>query len=407
MTRRRLRILCLLPFSPDAGAHDGGGQVSAQTIIHLARRHDVGVLHLRRPGERAVAREVAGPVFVEGVEARPTPAGRGGRGRRAVRARTDLLRGRPRWAGDLASAAFAHRVRLVVDAWQPDVVQADYAVMAQFLPSSPTDGRARVMVDYDPAPEAFAEHARRPGAGWLDRADARAWARFQTVAMRRADAVVVFTERDRAAALARAPGAGVHVIPPGTEPPPPAPPGDPAVAGRIVFVGNFAHPPNTEAAQRLLVGILPRVRREVPEAELWIVGPGAPDELVRLGGEGVHFTGRVEEVLPFVRGAAVVALPISSGGGIRIKTLEALSAGAAVVASARALEGIPVTDGVHVLVAETDEQFADAIGALLTDDGRRRAMGGRAAACADENLGWDAAMSRWDGLYAALLSGTA
>lgn len=393
------RILCLLPFAPDPGADHGGGRVAGETVSRLAERHDVGVLHLAQGGDA-----VTGPhdlqVAFSGAVALP---GRGrslpGRALRATRARAGLVRGRPLWVTQSSVAEMRDRVRRVVAAWRPDVVQAEYVVMAQYLPSAGW-GAARVLVDYDPAPESFADHAGTEGARWLDRADSRAWDRYQTRALARADAVVVFTARDRECALRRAPGTYVAVIPPGADPPRPS--RTSSVPGRIVFVGNFRHPPNVDAARRLVEGIVPRVRARVPWAELVVVGPHAPGSLLRSAGEGTRFTGRVDEVTPLIESASVVALPISTGGGIRVKTLDALSCGAAVVASRRAIEGISVEDGIHVLVADADEDFADRITSLLADEAMRRGLGDRAARWARENLGWDVTMRRYDDLYRSL-----
>ena len=129
----------------------------------------------------------------------------------------------------------------------------------------------------------------------------------------------------------------------------------------VLFVGNFIHPPNQDAAERLVRSIFPRVRLEVPQAELRIVGPNPDAGLRAAAGLGVTFTGEVAEVWPHLEDAAVVVAPLRQGGGMRVKVAEALAAGKAVVATRLAAEGLTAEDGREVVLADTDEAIATAI----------------------------------------------
>ena len=95
--------------------------------------------------------------------------------------------------------------------------------------------------------------------------------------------------------------------------------------------------------------------------------------VLALAGESVTVHGDVPDVFPYLDAAAVVAAPIRYGGGMRVKVLEALASGKAMVATPLALEGLAVRDGEHVLVAETDEEFAAALSSLLDAPQKRRA----------------------------------
>ena len=114
---------------------------------------------------------------------------------------------------------------------------------------------------------------------------------------------------------------------------------------------------------------------------------------------------QVPDVMPYLDRAAVVVVPLRMGGGMRIKVLEALAAGKAVVASRRATEGLDITDGEQLMLAETDAEFARTIARLLADPARRRSL----AACGREwsrsNLGWDRVASAYDALYQSLTHG--
>jgi glycosyltransferase involved in cell wall biosynthesis len=213
---------------------------------------------------------------------------------------------------------------------------------------------------------------------------------------------VTFTDEDRTAIAELAPTARVVCIRPGVDPPPTA--SDPLGADppRILFVGSFRHPPNIEAALRLALDVLPRVRERVPEARLEIVGDSPPRELRRLGTPHVRLTGRVPDVRPFLDDAAVVVAPLRLGGGMRVKVLDALAAGKALVATPTALAGLPVVPGEHALVAESDAELSEALVQLLTDGGRRGALGAAARAWALEELAWERAAAEYSALYSSL-----
>jgi glycosyltransferase involved in cell wall biosynthesis len=173
----------------------------------------------------------------------------------------------------------------------------------------------------------------------------------------------------------------------------------------IGFVGSFIHPPNTDAAVRLIGAIFPRLRAQFPKLLLYVVGDGPPAWVREMAGENVFVTGRVPDTSSYLDRAALIVVPLRLGGGMRVKVLEALAAGKAVVASSLAVEGLGVTDGEQVVLAETDQEFCDAIGGLLRDPERRVALARRARAWACANLGWENSVAAYETLYTSLITG--
>jgi glycosyltransferase involved in cell wall biosynthesis len=176
--------------------------------------------------------------------------------------------------------------------------------------------------------------------------------------------------------------------------------GDPS---RVLFFGGYRHPPNSDAAMRLAQRILPCVQRLHPSACLELVG-SATEEVQALASDTVLVTGHVDSVEPHLAGAAVVAIPIRLGGGMRVKLLESLAAGKAVVASPRAVEGLEVTADRDLLLAETDEEFCAAISMLLADDERRFELGAAARRWAAANLEPARAVTAFEAVYRHLLA---
>jgi glycosyltransferase involved in cell wall biosynthesis len=238
---------------------------------------------------------------------------------------------------------------------------------------------------------------------WLAKLlEARVWKRFARRVIAQLDALVVLTERDAAAIAPVAGTTRVVTIPLGSIIPPQ--PLDPRGRGRsIVYIGSYIHAPNVDAAHRLARDVFPLVRAQVPDAELTLVGSRPTPAILGLAGSGISVVGDAPDVVPYLDAAAVVVTPIRQGGGMRVKVLEALAAGKALVATRLAAEGLDVVSGEQLLLAESDSELAEAIVLLLRDDERREALARRARAWAEAHLEWDATVREHEELYASLL----
>jgi sugar transferase (PEP-CTERM/EpsH1 system associated) len=160
---------------------------------------------------------------------------------------------------------------------------------------------------------------------------------------------------------------------------------------RVVFTGVMDYGPNVDAAQYCADEIFPLVRASVPDAELWLVGADpspAVRELARR--EGVHVTGKVDDVRPYVRAASVCVCPIRFGAGIKNKILSALAMAKPVVTTSIGLEGIDARPDRHVLRADTPGEFADAVTRVLGDERLARQLGDNGCRLVTERYSWPA-----------------
>jgi glycosyltransferase involved in cell wall biosynthesis len=315
-----------------------------------------------------------------------------------------FLTGLPPWAVDCRSPEFASSLDRMLDEWRPDLVEIHLQAMAQYVLAPARRGIARILVDYDPG-SAWATDLLRGTKGLRRlprRLEVTAWRRYERRTRPRFDAIVVFADRDLAAVRPSAGSTPVTRIPLAVEVP--AQPLAPEGSGQptVVFVGGFGHPPNVDAAHWLADSIFPRVAREVPEARLELVGNAPGEEILALEGDGVSVHGSVPDVRPHLDRAAVVVAPIRIGGSMRMKVLEALAAGKAVVATPRAAEGVEATPGEHLLVAESEDDLVEAIVELLLDPPRRRRLAESARRWAETHLGWDEGVAAFEDLYASL-----
>jgi glycosyltransferase involved in cell wall biosynthesis len=362
----------------------------------MARRHDLVLLHLEDDHE--VDADLA--ALCVDVVAHPVRAH--GPWRRRIQGTAALLRGRSLWAGGIGIAALQQRARTICDTFQPDVVQVEQAVVGETLAAAPE--ALRVISIHEPAAHLRDTlPLRREGPALAHRVNALASARQERRVLSLADGAVVFTEHDKQTLAPKTPASTeIVIIPLGWDvPPAPLDPigGEPPT---LVFVGSYRHPPNLEAALALAQHILPLVQERHPAVTLDIVGESPPAELKALANASVRVTGDVPSVTPYLDRASVVVTPIAIGGGMRVKVLEALAAGKAVVASPRAVEGLTARRGEHLVVADGHVATASAIVELIEDVDARRRLGEAARAWALRELTWSAMADRYDDLYERL-----
>ncbi|HET8814098.1 MAG TPA: glycosyltransferase family 4 protein [Solirubrobacterales bacterium] len=378
-----MRVLLVAPVPPAA---DGAGAIPVllhAELLGLRRRHEVtlvtaigdeegeeeAVLRLRNEGEVHVA------------DRRRPPAGPRRR-RRQLRLAATWARGRWPWRTVWFADPGIQRVldRLAAER-SFDVVAVEDSAMSVFRYP---EGLPAVFTHHEvlrPRPLDWRAGPPRRWPSWaFGELDWRRWPRFQRNAWRRFDRVQVFSERDADAVASLAPDVAprVRVNPFGLILPPRANPAR-EVAGTVLFVGNFAHPPNRDAAIWLAREILPEVLERSPHARLRIVGTAPPPEVRALAGPHVEVVADAPSVLPHLEEAAVVMAPVRTGGGMRMKVLQAMAAGKAVVTTPRGTEGY-TGFGVEppLAVAESEAEIAAATTVLLEDDERRLRLGERA-----------------------------
>jgi polysaccharide biosynthesis protein PslH len=399
-----MRVLLVAPVPPQPA---GGGAIPVLLEAELAglrRRHEVTLV-------TAVGDEAGEAEAVEGLHEevdvrvadrrRPPPGWR--RRRRQLRLAATWARGRWPWRTVWFAAPEIQRLLdEVASEREFDVVAIEDSAMSVFryprgVPTVFTHHevlRPRP-VDWRPGPP---RHWPRWSFGELDW---RRWRSFQRRAWRRFDRVQVFSRRDAETIAELAPEAAprVRVNPFGLVLPPAS---DPAreEPGTLLFVGNFAHPPNRDAAIWLAREIMPAVRKRAPETLLRIVGSAPGPEVRALAGPGVELAADAPSVEPHLEDAAVVLAPVRTGGGMRMKVLQAMAAGKAVVTTSRGREGYTgFGEEPPLLVADDAAGIAAAAVALLEDVERRRQLGEWARDFAERHHSPDAWAERLTAVY--------
>lgn len=160
----------------------------------------------------------------------------------------------------------------------------------------------------------------------------------------------------------------------------------------VAFSGNLEYPPNRLAIQYFHRHIWPQVRAQAPDAQWRIIGrhPEAVPERIRTDAS-VRLLGAVEDALPHLAGARVAVAPILTGGGTKVKILEAWAAGTAVVSSSAGAAGIPCRSGEHLLIADGPQEFATAVCRLLQDPHWADQLAANGRALYEKTFTWEAA----------------
>jgi glycosyltransferase involved in cell wall biosynthesis len=406
----RLSILCVSPMPPSPPRF--GAQARMHGLLtSLARRHDVTAVSLVddefdvEDCRRAMRRYCRDLVLI------PNPHGRSGAMKRALQLRS------------LASLRSFERIRCSVPALQRtldgilsnrrfDVVHLEFPYLAHFrFDRSPPGTRPppRVIdtheIAYDIVRQ-FARHGPGIGRSVYTGLNWRKLRREELAAFRRADAICACSVADQERILAEVPAAHTVVIPNAADVEYYQPrAGDPRSDGRtVVFFGLLSTLPNIDGAAWFIKDIWPRIAAARPDARCKIIGKGATKAVLDLARPGVEVVGFVEDLRPHLASAAVLVVPLRLGGGTRLKIVEGMAMGKAIVSTTLGAEGIDVSHGRDIVIANDTSTFADSVLRLLNEPGVAAELGAAARRLAVERYAWSSAAAKLEELYRVLVA---
>ena len=281
----------------------------------------------------------------------------------------------PDMAHRLYSSAFEAALQRLLVQKQFDVVQVEGIELARYMSLIRADSRARLVFDNHNAETElqqrnFLTDLYQPHR-WLTAA--YSWVQvqrlrhFESWAMKTADAVVAVSEADKRHLQSLSPNlqSPVMVIPNSIDvqayrqPVPPLP-------YDLVFSGKMDYRPNVDAVLWFAEAVWPLICAQRPSTTWAIVGQKPHARLAGLRGmPGITVTGWVEQVQPYLAGAQVIVMPFRIGSGTRLKLIEAMAMGKAIVSTPVGAEGFPVQDNKQLLLAEGGEAMATAVLRLL------------------------------------------
>jgi glycosyltransferase involved in cell wall biosynthesis len=322
--------------------------------------------------------------------------------------------GRSRWhyarhllsAVPYAVAKFTSaRVRGVVGEWLQeqrfDVAVCDFlSASLNFPASSPTPC---VLFEHNVESILWrrqARHEPNPLKRMAFTIEAIKMAAYERAAVRRFSHVIAVSNHDREALAAMVDRSSISVVPTGVDVSKyRAAAGVPADRPLVLFLGSMDWEANVDAVDYFCRDIWPAVRAAVPGARFRIVGRNPPARVRSLASDSIEVTGTVPSVVDYLKEAAVFVVPLRVGGGTRLKIFEAMAAGRAVVSTSIGAEGLDVTDGRDIVLADTASDFGHAVIELLRNPVRRRAFELAAAESAARH-DWPAIAADFAGILA-------
>ncbi|HXD95090.1 MAG TPA: glycosyltransferase [Candidatus Acidoferrum sp.] len=379
-----MRVLMVTTTPPYLPTHDRARLAPASLLAHLAARHALAVVTLDARAETPAQRAWAATL---GVRTMRAPAGR--------------LRHPLRSAPAEGLTALAAAVRRAAAEWRPDLVHLDGALLAPLATELPVPVVLACRESGVRRARQGRRRARRPHEWMRAQLDERIELEWERRWLPAAAACVVGSEADRRTLAERVPFDRIEVIPPGI---------DAQLygfrrggeRGRLVFAGHLAWPAHRDAARRLATGVLPRVRRVLPRAELLIAGAGAGSALRALtASPGVRVAGATPDLRPTLWSATVALVPAEAAPGVDAALLESMALGTPVVAARSCLAGLDdILPGQHVLAAETDAETAAAIELVMREPVVAATLAASARQMIERRYTWAAVARCYESLWA-------
>jgi glycosyltransferase involved in cell wall biosynthesis len=409
MSPERLNILYVsqMPASPP--------RIGAQARMHglmtqLAQRHDLtAVMLVDRDFDLEEARS-AMQSYCREVLLVHNPGGQGGLTKRLLQLRS------------LASTQSFERLWVTVPALERvldqvlrvkrfDIVNLEFTFLGycNLRQAPPGEKLPLLVVDSHNIDFDLARQYARTGAGLGRRVyyavNWRKLRREELGTYRDADGVYLCSATDEQRLRDQIPKMRTAVIPNGADvdfyqPRPTDPPPD----GRtVVFFGLLSYAPNVDGVIHFVQDIWPRIAAAHPQARCKIIGGQPPPSLLALAGPRVELAGFVPDLRPHLAAATAVVVPLRFGGGTRLKIVEAMAMGKAIVSTTLGAEGIEAVPGRNILIEDNPAAFADAVNRLVAEPDLAARIGQSARELAVERYAWSGAARALEGFYRRLL----
>ena len=390
---------------------DKGGKLRTWHVMrHLAARHDITYLSFEDSTQTDADRRGMSEVCSR-LETVPRTDAAKGTWRFYADAAGYVIDQTPYAVAKYRSAAYRARLEHLLATERYDLVVCDFLPPVVNLPAQlPCPS---IVFTHNVEAEIWRRHAEQATNAATKYLMTQQWTRmlrFEADALARFDLVLAVSEADRETfgrLYPRSLRAPLHVVPTGVDTDYFTPASAAPERAHMVFTGSMDWLPNEDGMTYFCREVFPRIRRAEPEATLSIIGR-APTPAVRKLAEipGVDVTGRVDDVRPHIARGSVYVVPLRIGGGTRLKIFEAMSMGKAVVSTTIGAEGLPVTTGRNIEMADEPDAFAHSVVRLIRDTAARWSIESAARQLVVEKYDWSAVAKDFEAALLRVTNGS-
>ena len=378
---------------------DSGGKIkSYYTLRALAKEHDVHVLSYARLDAEYRLLDQLRTVCKDVELVRLS--------RSKLRQASDLVFSLARGRSFIISRDFRREmqtaVRRAVASFEPDVIHIDHLQMAQFVDFRPP---CKTVLDNHNVESAIIKRTAETDTSLPKRLYAvLEWPRLRSYELdvcRKCDVVLTVSDEDGNALRAMDPSLkNLRTVPIGADTDYFQPLDREPGPRNLLFVGTMYWPPNVDAVLHFYRDIFPIIRKRFPDSTLTIAGQRPTSAIRALSRDpAVTVTGYVDDIRDIARECAVMIVPLRAGSGVRVKILNALAMEIPVVSTSVGAEGLDVSDGEHLLIADTAQEFAGAVTKLFENAQLARSLGENGRKLVSAKYSWDAVGDRLLSVY--------
>jgi glycosyltransferase involved in cell wall biosynthesis len=409
--KRPLKILFVTPYLPSPPSFGGARRLHGLMTV-LAERHEISVLSLVNPAEPEVNEasiKATGEYCRRVVTVANPPFALALKGKRTLQLRSLGSWRSFEWFSHVRPE-FAEKLKELLASERYDVVNFEFTHLAPYrrMLGDAAVGPRYVLDEHNIEYEILRRTAASESGLVRKLYNAVNWRKLRAEELqswRIFDGCSVTSAHDRDLLLRDLPRTKTAIVPNAVDLDYFRPRDGVPEPHSICFFGAINYFPNSDGLKFFLDEIFPRVLAKLPTAHLSVVGH-TPPELLALGNASVTMKGFVPDVRVEVAKAAAVIAPLRIGGGTRLKILEAMAMGKPVVSTPQGAEGLDVSDGRELLLADDPAHFADQLVRVLEDQALARRLGQEARTLVEQRYGWAASAARLEELYDQVGAGT-
>ncbi len=407
-----MKLLFVTSSLPHALSGHGGGVLLFQTIRQLTKNHEVVLVSFCDREEQKLVTDLKASLS---IDVHSVPRGKGAQESflftlyLVFNRLFQLVRSLFLWQPYVVSKYYHPRmgrlIKNVTSEKRFDIVQFEYTHMGQY---SKFVHHGKIVLDeidvtYRPAYRLYKKQKNvvKKFFSWVEWCR---WKTYETFVIKTCNHVLTITEQDKVLLEWLTKNTSISYFRRGVD----IPEGSHSKRNRktILFLGSFSHQPNVDAARWLVHEIFPQVQKIHSDAICYIIGKNPPQDVIEASKQNtaIKALGFVQDISEYLQSCSIFVAPLRFGGGVKIKTLEAMAHGIPVVTTKIGAEGIDGISSENVILGETAEKIATQICSLFDNPIKAEQVGRNGYENIKHHYSWDVVIPRLEKIYDSILS---